>query len=140
MRKRKIKKSIWIFSKIFNLGKMFWQKPINYFKHITDKKDLAGIPEAILAQYEEAKERNLEGYVIASISELYSVLTYAENRELRKIGFENGKKSFENGEFDNQNSSKNWYNFVKKKLNFRLQILRRLCFGRKNGKISCQSF
>ncbi|MFT3918809.1 M3 family metallopeptidase [Cloacibacterium sp.] len=78
----------------------------NYFKHITDKKDLAGIPDAILAQYaEEAKERNLEGYVVTLQYPSYiPLMTYAENRELRKeLALESGKKAFKNNEFDNQN-------------------------------------
>ena len=78
----------------------------NYFKHITDKKDLAGIPEAILAQFaEEARERNLEGYVITLQYPSYvPFITYCENRELRKeLALENGKKAFKNNEFDNQN-------------------------------------
>lgn len=78
----------------------------NYFKHITDKKDLVGIPEAILAQYaEEAKERNLEGYVVTLQYPSYiPLMTYAENRELRKeLALESGKKAFKNNEFDNQN-------------------------------------
>jgi len=78
----------------------------NYFKHITDKKDLAGIPEAILAQFaEEAKERNLEGYVITLQYPSYvPFITYCENRKLRKeLALENGKKAFKNNEFDNQN-------------------------------------
>lgn len=77
-----------------------------YFKHIIDKNDLAGIPEAILAQYaEEAKERNLEGYVITLQYPSYvPFITYCENRELRKeLALENGKKAFKNNEFDNQN-------------------------------------
>ncbi|MBP7172966.1 MAG: M3 family metallopeptidase [Cloacibacterium sp.] len=76
-----------------------------YFKHISDKKDLAGIPDAILAQYaEEAKERNLEGYVITLQYPSYvPFMTYAENRELRKeLALANGKKSFCNDELDNQ--------------------------------------
>ena len=78
----------------------------NYFKHITNKEDLAGIPEAILAQYaEEAKERNLEGYVVTLQYPSYiPFMTYAENRELRKeLALANGKKAFKNNEFDNQN-------------------------------------
>lgn len=78
----------------------------NYFKHIVDKKDLAGIPEAILAQFaEEAKERNLEGFVITLQHPSYvPFITYCENRELRKeLALENGKKAFKNNEFDNQN-------------------------------------
>ncbi|MCW4451265.1 M3 family metallopeptidase [Kaistella sp. BT6-1-3] len=78
----------------------------NYFKHITDEKDLAGIPEAILQQYrEDAKERNLEGFVVTLQYPSYiPFMTYAENRELRKeLALANGKKSFSNNEFDNQN-------------------------------------
>ena len=77
-----------------------------YFKHITNKDDLKGIPEPILAQYaEEAKERDLEGYVITLQYPSYvPFMTYAENRDLRKeLALANGKKSFDNGEFDNQN-------------------------------------
>jgi peptidyl-dipeptidase Dcp len=77
-----------------------------YFKHITNKEDLAGIPDAILAQYaEEAQERGLDGYVITLQYPSYiPFMTYAENRELRKeLALANGKKSFDGGEFDNQN-------------------------------------
>ncbi|MBT2622995.1 MULTISPECIES: M3 family metallopeptidase [Chryseobacterium] len=77
-----------------------------YFKHITYKEDLAGIPDAIMEQYaEEAKERNLEGWVLTLQYPSYvPFMTYAENRELRKeLALANGKKSFDGGEFDNQN-------------------------------------
>lgn len=76
-----------------------------YFKHITDKNDLAGIPEAIIDQYaEEAKERELEGWVVTLQYPSYiPFMTYAENRELRKeLALASGKKSFDGGEFDNQ--------------------------------------
>lgn len=76
-----------------------------YFKQITNKEDLAGIPEAILDQYaEEAKERELEGWVVTLQYPSYiPFMTYAENRELRKeIALASGKKSFDRGEFDNQ--------------------------------------
>lgn len=76
-----------------------------YFKHITHKEDLAGIPEAILDQYaEEAKERELEGWVVTLQYPSYiPFMTYAENRELRKeLALASGKKSFDGGEFDNQ--------------------------------------
>lgn len=76
-----------------------------YFKHITNKEELAGIPEAILDQYaEEAKERELEGWVVTLQYPSYiPFMTYAENRELRKeIALASGKKSFDGGEFDNQ--------------------------------------
>lgn len=78
----------------------------HYFRHVTNKDDLAGIPEAILEQYaEEAKERNLEGWVVTLQYPSYiPFMTYAENRALRKeLALANGKKSFDGGEFDNQN-------------------------------------
>ena len=77
-----------------------------YFKHIKNKEELKGIPEPILEQFaEEAKERNLEGYVITLQYPSYlPAMTYAENRELRKeLALANGKKSFDGGEWDNQN-------------------------------------
>ncbi|MDN4031371.1 M3 family metallopeptidase [Chryseobacterium gambrini] len=90
----------------------------NYFKHITNKEDLTGIPEAILEQYaEEAKERNLEGWVVTLQYPSYiPFMTYAENRELRKeIALANGKKSFDGGEFDNQNLIKELLNLKQQK-------------------------
>lgn len=80
-----------------------------YYKHITQKEELAGIPEAIVEQYaEEAKERNLEGWVITLQYPSYiPFMTYAENRDLRKeLALANGKKSFDGGEFDNQHMIK----------------------------------
>ncbi|PKF74262.1 M3 family metallopeptidase [Chryseobacterium sp. PMSZPI] len=89
-----------------------------YFKHITNKEDLAGIPEAIMDQYaEEAKERNLDGWVITLQYPSYiPFMTYAENRELRKeLALANGKKSFDDGEFDNQNLIKELLNLKQQK-------------------------
>lgn len=77
-----------------------------YYKHITDTSELRGIPEAVLNQYaEDAKERGLEGYVITLHYPSYiPLMTYAENRELRKeIALANGRKSFDDSEFDNKN-------------------------------------
>lgn len=78
----------------------------NYFKHITDENDLKGIPEPILQQYrEEAREHNLEGFVITlQYPSFLPLMTYAENRELRKeLALANGKKGAQNNEFDNRN-------------------------------------
>lgn len=89
-----------------------------YFKHITNKEDLAGIPEAIIEQYaEEAKERNLEGWVVTLQYPSYiPFMTYAENRELRKeLALANGKKSFDGGEYDNQNLIKELLNLKQQK-------------------------
>lgn len=76
-----------------------------YYKHITDESLLKGVPSAILSQYqEEAKSRGLEGYVITlQYPSCLPLLTYAENRELRKeLALANGRKSFDGSEYDNQ--------------------------------------
>ncbi|WP_332033318.1 M3 family metallopeptidase [Kaistella sp.] len=98
--------SIELSKKSLQFGQNVLAETNNYFKHITDEKDLAGIPEAIIQQYrEDAKERNLEGFVVTLQYPSYiPFMTYAENRELRKeLALANGKKSFSNNEFDNQN-------------------------------------
>lgn len=98
--------SIELATKSLQFGQNVLAETNNYFKHITEEKDLAGIPEAILQQYrEEAKGRNLEGFVVTLQYPSYiPFMTYAENRELRKkLALANGKKSFNNNEFDNQN-------------------------------------
>lgn len=76
-----------------------------YTKHISDKTLLAGIPDAILAQYaEEAKERGLDGWVISlQYPSFMPLMTYADNRELRQeIALASGKRSFDGGAYDNQ--------------------------------------
>lgn len=98
--------SIELSKKSLQFGQNVLAETNNYFKHITDEKDLAGIPAPILEQYrEEAKERNLEGFVITlQYPSFLPLMTYAENRDLRKeLALANGKKSFNNNEFDNQN-------------------------------------
>jgi peptidyl-dipeptidase Dcp len=56
-----------------------------YTLHITDEKDLAGLPETqITAAREAAKERDLDGWVITLDSPSYGpFMQYAENRQLR---------------------------------------------------------
>ena len=98
--------SIELSKKSLQFGQNVLAETNNYFKHISDEKDLAGIPEAILEQYrEEAKERKLDGFVVTlQYPSFLPLMTYAENRELRKeLALANGKKSFQNNEFDNQN-------------------------------------
>lgn len=117
--KEKLKKiSMDLSLKSLQFGQNVLASTNNYFKHITNKEDLAGIPEAILEQYaEEAKERNLDGYVLTLQYPSYiPLMTYAENRELRKeIALANGKKSFDGGEFDNQNLIKELLNLKQQK-------------------------
>ena len=57
-----------------------------WHEHITDERDLAGIPEsgrAVLREY--ARERELEGFLVTlKQPSVQAVLTYADNRALRE--------------------------------------------------------
>ncbi|MHA6205735.1 M3 family metallopeptidase [Dyella soli] len=57
-----------------------------WHEHITDERDLAGVPEssrAVLRQY--AKEQGLDGYLVTlKQPSVQAVLTYADNRGLRE--------------------------------------------------------
>lgn len=57
-----------------------------WFKHVTEEADLAGLPEdAKLAAAEEAKQRELEGWVFTLEFPSYiAVMTYADKRALRE--------------------------------------------------------
>jgi peptidyl-dipeptidase Dcp len=72
--------------------------------HITDEKDLAGLPES---EKESAKEvaqfKEKEGWIFTLDHPSYiPFLTYADNRELRKkLAIAAGKKGFQNNEFNN---------------------------------------
>ena len=104
--------------KSLNFGQNVLAATNAYFKHITNKEDLAGIPEPILAQYaEEAKERGLEGYAITLQYPSYiPAMTYADSRNLRQeLALANGKKAFNGGEFDNQNLIKEIINLRQQK-------------------------
>jgi peptidyl-dipeptidase Dcp len=90
----------------------------SYYKHITNVEDLAGIPDAILLQYaEEAKEKNLEGWVVTlQYPSFVPFMTYAKNRALREeLALANGQKCFDGGEFDNQNLIKEIIQLKQKK-------------------------
>ncbi len=110
--------SIELSKKSLQFGQNVLAETNNYFKHITNEDDLNGIPAAILQQYlDEAQERELEGFVITLQYPSYiPLMTYAENRELRKeLALANGKKSFQNNEFDNQNLIKEIIGLKKEK-------------------------
>ena len=73
--------------------------------HITDEKDLSGLPEgAIEAAHEVAKSLEKDGWVFTLDFPSYMpFMTYADNRELRKkMALAFGAKGFQNNEFDNQ--------------------------------------
>ncbi|MDO8317317.1 MAG: M3 family metallopeptidase [Flavobacterium sp.] len=76
-----------------------------YQLHITNKEDLAGLPEGTIeAARSLAKSQEKEGWIFTLDYPSYvPFVTYADNRELRKkmaIAF--GAKGFQNNEFDNQ--------------------------------------
>ncbi|PZX92573.1 M3 family peptidase [Flavobacterium aquariorum] len=73
--------------------------------HLTDEKDLAGLPEGTIeAARSLAKAQEKEGWIFTLDHPSYiPFITYADNRELRKkmaIAF--GARCFQNNEFDNQ--------------------------------------
>lgn len=73
--------------------------------HITDEKDLSGLPEgAVESAREIAKSMDKEGWVITLDYPSYiPFMTYADNRELRKkLAIAFGSKGFQKNEFDNQ--------------------------------------
>ncbi|RMB56110.1 M3 family peptidase [Dokdonia sinensis] len=76
-----------------------------YELHLTDEKDVAGLPESLKeAATAEAKSRDKEGWVITLDYPSYiPFMKYAENRELRKkLSLAFGAKAFQNNKHDNQ--------------------------------------
>lgn len=73
--------------------------------HITDEKDLSGLPEGVIeAAAETAKSLEKDGWVFTLDYPSYvPFMTYADNRELRrKLAIAFGSKGFRNNELDNQ--------------------------------------
>ncbi|PQB08328.1 peptidase M3 [Polaribacter filamentus] len=73
--------------------------------HITDEKDLAGLPESEKESAREvAKSKEKEGWIFTLDHPSYiPFLTYADNRELRKkLAIAAGKKGFQDNEFNNE--------------------------------------
>lgn len=76
-----------------------------YFLHITDEKEMQGIPDSIRTQAkEEAAKRKLEGWVFTlQYPSLVPFLTYAASRERRKeLHMANGRKAFQDNEYNNE--------------------------------------
>ena len=73
--------------------------------HITDEKDLSGLPDgAREAAKQLAESKQKEGWIITLDYPSYiPFMTYAENRELRKkLSIAFGSKAFKNNDLDNQ--------------------------------------
>ena len=78
-----------------------------YELHITNEKDLSGLPNgAIEAAKDEAKNKGKEGWIFTLNYPSYvPFVTYADNRELRKqMSLAFGSKSFNNDDLDNQSN------------------------------------
>ena len=104
--KRKLRK---IDAKLSKLSLQFGENVLaetNAFEmHLTDKNDLAGLPDSVKESAREvAKSKEKKGWVFTLDHPSYvPFLTYAENRELRKkMAIAAGKKAFQNNEFNNE--------------------------------------
>ncbi len=81
----------------------------NYFLHITDKEQLAGLPgSAVEAAAGKAKEKEMEGWVFDITMPSYlPFMKYADNRSLRKeLYMAYSSKAFKGNEYDNQENVK----------------------------------
>lgn len=86
-------------------GENVLEETNKYEMHLTDAKDLAGLPHgAIEAAAHTAQEKGKEGWVFTLDYPSYiPFMTYADNRELRKeLAIAFGAKGFHNDELDNQ--------------------------------------
>ena len=73
--------------------------------HLTDEKDLLGLPESVKeAAHQLAKESEKEGWIFTLDYPSYiPFMTYASKRELRKrLAIAAGKKAFQKNEFNNE--------------------------------------
>lgn len=89
----------------------------NYFMHITDKEELKGLPQnAVNSAADEAKKRNLEGWVITLDYPSYGpFMQYADNRARRQ---ELWTAYNSKGNRDNENNNNE---IIKQIANLRLQ-------------------
>lgn len=81
----------------------------NYQLHITNEADLKGLPAGAKEMASSlAKSKNLEGWIFTLDFPSYlPFVTYVDNRELRKeIAIAEGKKSYQDNEFDNKENVK----------------------------------
>ena len=80
----------------------------SYELHITDEKDLAGIPDSAKEAFAaEATSREKDGWVVTLDYPSYiPFMKYADNRELRKeLSLAFGSRAFKNNEHDNQKNT-----------------------------------
>lgn len=103
-----------------NFGRNVLKDNNQYFKQITDKNILSGIPEnSIIEAKNLADSKDLEGWIFTLDFPSYNaVLTYADNRSLREeIYIAYHSKSFKNDALDNQKNVKQLSELRKEKAN-----------------------
>lgn len=95
----------------------------DYVKNVLDEKELSGIPQQSLEiAKEKAKSKGLEGWAFDLSYPSYSaVMTYADNRELRKELYLRYNQRAYNDQFDNQET-------IKSILKYRTQLAQLLGF------------
>ncbi|MCF4175479.1 oligopeptidase A [Vibrio sp. McD22-P3] len=102
---------------------------MGWTKHITDEKELAGMPESALAATKAAAEaKELEGYLLTlDIPSYLPVLTYCDNQELRKELYE----AYVTRASDRGPNAGKWDNteIIAEQLKLRHEIARLLGFG-----------
>ncbi|MGR5363491.1 oligopeptidase A [Vibrio mediterranei] len=102
---------------------------MGWTKHITDEKELAGMPESALAAAKAAAEaKELEGYLLTlDIPSYLPVLTYCDNQELRKELYE----AYVTRASDRGPNAGKWDNteIIAEQLKLRHEIARLLGFG-----------
>jgi oligopeptidase A len=80
-----------IVSRLSDLGSQFSNNVMDatlaFTKHVTDKEQLAGLPQSALdAAAQAAQQKELEGYLFTlDIPSYLPIITYADNRELREL-------------------------------------------------------
>lgn len=102
---REITKEMTLLSLKF--GENVLKETNNYQLHITDEKDVLGIPKDALETAKHlAEKEHKEGWIFTLDFPSYNaVLTYAENRELRKeMAIAYGKRGFQSNECNNENT------------------------------------
>lgn len=103
-----------------NFGRNVLKENNQYFKQITNKDLLSGIPEnSILEAKNLADSKELEGWIFTLDFPSYNaVMTYADNRSLREeIYRAYHSKSFKNDALDNQKNVKQLSELRKEKAN-----------------------
>lgn len=77
----------------------------DWYMHITDKKELSGIPESELEiAAQKAKQKGVKGYVFdLSAPSINAIMTYADNRSLRESMFRHSCNKAYQGKYDNTN-------------------------------------